>query len=174
MVAPGLMVLATILFMGAVSGAHLNPMVSLAFASRGDFPWSRVPWYVPAQLVGATLACVFLVGVFGNVEHLGATRRANAILRAAGLTAAPLDDPGVIKNLIKVIEGKPLSPILVVGGAAGTNIADGFHRVSLVYRIDPYGDVPLKLADVGRGVSARMVADHVPRGRRVQPDWCGS
>ena len=77
------------------------------------------------------------------------TSRANDILRASGLTAAPLDDPGVVKDLIKVIEGRPLSPILVVGGAAGTDIADGFHRVSLVYRIDPYGDVPLKLADAG-------------------------
>jgi aquaporin Z len=72
-VAPGLMVLATILFMGAVSGAHLNPVVSLAFAVRGDFPWYRVPWYVLAQLLGATLACLFLLAVFGNVEHLGAT-----------------------------------------------------------------------------------------------------
>lgn len=72
-VAPGLMVLATILFMGAVSGAHLNPVVSLAFALRGDFPWRRVPWYVLAQLIGATLACLFLLSVFGNVEHLGAT-----------------------------------------------------------------------------------------------------
>ena len=45
-VAPGLMVLAIILFMGAVSGAHLNPVVSLAFALRGDFPWRRVPGYM--------------------------------------------------------------------------------------------------------------------------------
>jgi aquaporin Z len=72
-VAPGLTVLAVILFMGAVSGAHLNPVVSLAFALRGDFPWYRVPWYVLAQLVGATLACLFLLGIFGNVQHLGAT-----------------------------------------------------------------------------------------------------
>jgi aquaporin Z len=72
-VAPGLMVMATILFMGAVSGAHLNPVVSLAFALRGDFPWRRVPGYIVAQLVGATLACLFLLAVFGNVEHLGAT-----------------------------------------------------------------------------------------------------
>jgi aquaporin Z len=51
-VAPGLMVLAIILFMGAVSGAHLNPAVSLAFAVRGDFPWKRVPGYIIVQLVG--------------------------------------------------------------------------------------------------------------------------
>jgi aquaporin Z len=72
-VAPALTVLAVILFMGAVSGAHLNPVVSVAFAVRGDFPWSRVPGYVLAQLLGATLACLFLLAVFGNVEHLGAT-----------------------------------------------------------------------------------------------------
>ncbi|HTW40695.1 MAG TPA: aquaporin [Solirubrobacteraceae bacterium] len=72
-VAPGLMVMAIILFMGAVSGAHLNPVVSLAFALRGDFPWKRLPGYVLIQLVGANLACLFLEAVFGNVEHLGAT-----------------------------------------------------------------------------------------------------
>ncbi len=72
-VAPGLMVMAIILFMGAVSGAHLNPAVSLAFALRGDFPWVRVPGYIIVQLVAATLACLFLDAVFGNIQHLGAT-----------------------------------------------------------------------------------------------------
>jgi aquaporin Z len=72
-VAPGLMVMAIILFMGAVSGAHLNPGVSLAFAMRGDFPWKRVPGYIIVQLVGATLASLFLLAVFGNIQHLGAT-----------------------------------------------------------------------------------------------------
>jgi aquaporin Z len=72
-VAPGLMVMAIILFMGAVSGAHLNPAVSLAFALRGDFPWKRVPGYIIVQLIGATLACLFLLAVFGNIQHLGAT-----------------------------------------------------------------------------------------------------
>jgi aquaporin Z len=72
-VAPGLMVTAIILFMGAVSGAHLNPVVSLAFALRGDFPWRRIPGYIVMQLLGATLACLFLLAVFGDVEHLGAT-----------------------------------------------------------------------------------------------------
>jgi aquaporin Z len=72
-VAPGLMVLGIILFMGAISGAHLNPAVSLAFALRGDFPWKRVPGYMIIQLMGASLACLFLLAVFGNIQHLGAT-----------------------------------------------------------------------------------------------------
>jgi aquaporin Z len=59
--------------MGAISGAHLNPAVSLAFALRRDFPWKRLPGYVLVQLAGASLACLFLDAVFGNVHHLGAT-----------------------------------------------------------------------------------------------------
>jgi aquaporin Z len=70
---PGLMVLAIILFMGAISGAHLNPAVTLAFTLRGDFPWKRVPGYIIIQLIGASLACVFLRAVFGKVGDLGAT-----------------------------------------------------------------------------------------------------
>ncbi|MGA9276466.1 MIP/aquaporin family protein [Ilumatobacter sp.] len=62
-VAPGLMVMAIILFMGKVSGAHLNPVVSIAFALREDFPWRRVPGYVVVQLAGATLAALFLQAV---------------------------------------------------------------------------------------------------------------
>ena len=37
------------------------------------FPWKRVPGYIAVQLLGATLACLFLLAVFGDVEHLGAT-----------------------------------------------------------------------------------------------------
>lgn len=54
------MVVAIILFMGKVSGSHLNPVVSIAFALRSDFPWWRVPGYIIVQLLGATLACLFL------------------------------------------------------------------------------------------------------------------
>ena len=59
-VAPGLMVMAIIMFMGKVSGAHLNPAVSIAFSLRGNFPWRRVPGYIVVQLLGATVAALFL------------------------------------------------------------------------------------------------------------------
>jgi aquaporin Z len=67
------MVLAIILFMGAVSGAHLNPAVTLGFALRGDFPWRRVPGYIVAELLGSTLAVLLLWAMFGKVGSLGAT-----------------------------------------------------------------------------------------------------
>ena len=72
-VAPALTVLAIILFMGKVSGAHLNPAVSIAFALRRDFPWQRVPGYIVVQLVGATLAALFLHAVI----HASATYGSN-------------------------------------------------------------------------------------------------
>ena len=72
-VAPGLMVMAIILFMGKVSGAHLNPAVSLAFSLRGDFPWRRVPGYIVVQLAGAALAAWFLQSVI----HVSATFGSN-------------------------------------------------------------------------------------------------
>ena len=71
--APGLMVMAIILFMGAVSGAHLNPAVTLGFWLRGDFPGRRVPGYIIVQLLGSTLACLFLWAVLGKLGRLGAT-----------------------------------------------------------------------------------------------------
>jgi aquaporin Z len=80
-VAPGLMVMGIILFMGKISGAHLNPAVSIAFALRGDFPWRRVPGYIVVQLIGATLACLLLQGVIG----VSATYGSN--YPAAGYTA---------------------------------------------------------------------------------------
>ena len=73
------------------------------------------------------------------------TRRANDILRATGRDALPLSDPGVLKDLKKVLAGEKLSPVLVAEG----DIADGYHRVSLAYALDPYAVVPLKLGGVG-------------------------
>jgi aquaporin Z len=72
-VAPALMVMALILATGAVSGAHLNPAVTVAFALRREFPWGRVPLYLLGQVIGGVLACLLLRAVFGNIGHLGAT-----------------------------------------------------------------------------------------------------
>ena len=71
-------------------------------------------------------------------------RRANDILRATGRAPLPLSDPGVLKDLKKVLGGQKLSPILV----AEADIADGYHRLSLAYALDPYATVPLKLGGV--------------------------
>jgi len=72
-VAPGMMVLGIILFMGAVSGAHLNPAVTLAFTLRADFPLRRVPMYLLAQFAGAALATLVLIAMVGKQGTAGLT-----------------------------------------------------------------------------------------------------
>jgi hypothetical protein len=71
------------------------------------------------------------------------TRRANDILRAIRRDPLPLSDPGVLKDLKKVLSGEKLSPILVAEG----DVADGYHRLCLAYALDPYAEIPLKLGD---------------------------
>ncbi len=73
------------------------------------------------------------------------SRRANDILRACSLDPLPLDDPGVRRDLLKAVSGSRLSPVLVVSSGQGGDIADGYHRVSLAYHLDPFGDVPLRI-----------------------------
>ncbi len=72
-------------------------------------------------------------------------RRANDILRATGLTPLPLTDPGVRRDLLKVLNGEKLSPVLVCDQKPGADIADGYHRVSLAYNVDPFMSVPMRL-----------------------------
>ncbi|MFZ0218337.1 MAG: aquaporin [Candidatus Dormiibacterota bacterium] len=116
-VAPALMVMAVILATGAVSGAHLNPVVSVAFALRREFPWRRVPLYVVAQVVGGVLACLLLWAMFGKVGHLGATTPGAHIsdFRAAVLEAVLTF--GLVTTILGTASGAqnvgPLSAIAV-------------------------------------------------------------
>jgi aquaporin Z len=108
-VAPGLMVLAIILSMGKVSGAHLNPAVTIAFSLRGDFPWRRVPGYVAVQLAGAVLAAWFLQAVVhvsatfgGNHPAAGASARDAFVMEAVltlGLVSVVLGTASGAQNL---------------------------------------------------------------------------
>ena len=82
-----------------------------------------------------------------RLKHVSVTeRRANDILRACGLEPLPLNDPGVLRDLQKVAQGERLSPVLVVSFDDGAEIADGYHRVSLTYALDPFGLMPVRIA----------------------------
>jgi aquaporin Z len=118
-VAPALMVMAVILFMGAVGGAHLNPAVSVAFAMRGDFPWRRVPAYVVAQLLGATLACLLLWAMFGKVGMLGATEPGPGISTLQATVMEALLTFGLVSTILGTASGAQnvgaLSALAVAG-----------------------------------------------------------
>jgi len=98
--APGMMVMGIIFFMGTVSGAHLNPAVTLAFAVRGNFPWRRVPGYILVQVIGAALASWFLQLVFGGIIN-GATEPTPSV----NLWVALVTEAVLTLGLVSVILG---------------------------------------------------------------------
>lgn len=65
----GTVVIATIYALGHVSGNHINPAVTVALAVTGKFPWREVPGYIAAQVVGATLGALAIVGVLGSQAY---------------------------------------------------------------------------------------------------------
>jgi len=104
-VAPGLMVMAIIYFMGSVSGAHLNPAVTLAFAIRRNFPWNRVPGYVLGQAVGGVLAALFLRAMFGTIGALGATVPGSGIGNGKALAMEVLLTAGLVNTILGTASG---------------------------------------------------------------------
>ena len=59
-------VIVTVYVFGYISGNHINPAVTLGLAATGKFPWSEVPSYVVAQVLGAVAGAFAIVGVLGQ------------------------------------------------------------------------------------------------------------
>jgi aquaporin Z len=115
-VAPGMMVAAIILFMGAVSGAHLNPAVSLSFAARGDFPWRRVPAYIVAQFVGASLAALLLWGMLGKFGPAGLTLPGHGVTNLTAFLTEMVLTAGLVSVILGTSSGaQQLGPIAALG-----------------------------------------------------------
>jgi glycerol uptake facilitator-like aquaporin len=82
-------VLVPIVLFIRVSGAHLNPAVTLALAASGRLAWSETPGYWASQFLGAFLASFVILLVLGGGSHLGATIPLNDdLLRTFGAEAA--------------------------------------------------------------------------------------
>jgi aquaporin Z len=104
-IAPGLMVMAIIYFMGAVGGAHLNPAITLAFAARRNFPWARVPGYIAAQFVGGIAAAAFLRAMFGTIGLLGATTPGHGISEIKAFIMEILLTTGLVSTILGTASG---------------------------------------------------------------------
>ena len=123
-VAPALMVAAIILFMGAVSGAHLNPVVSIAFALRGDFPWRRVPAYVVAQFLGAVLATLLLWALLGKQGAAGLTLPGQGISTTTAMIWELVLTTGLVSTILGVSSGaQALGPIAAIGVGSYISLA---------------------------------------------------
>ena len=115
-VAPGLMVAAIILFMGTVSGAHLNPGVSIAFAMRGDFPWKRVPAYIVAQFAGAILATLLLWALIGKQGTAGLSLPGHGISATTAMLWEMVLTVGLVSVILGTASGaQALGPLAAIG-----------------------------------------------------------
>lgn len=104
-IAPGITVMAVIYFMGTVSGAHLNPAVTIAFALRRNFPWRRVPGYLVAQFGGAILAALFLFAMFGAAGNLGATTPGDHFSSRQALAMEIVLSAGLVNTILGTASG---------------------------------------------------------------------
>ncbi|KAI3831910.1 hypothetical protein MKX03_022282 [Papaver bracteatum] len=78
----GLIVTVMIYAVGHVSGAHMNPAVTCAFAAIRHFPWKQVPIYAAAQLTGALVASFTLRKLLHPIKNLGTTSPSGTDLQA--------------------------------------------------------------------------------------------
>jgi aquaporin Z len=99
-----MMVMGIIFFMGTVSGAHLNPAVTLAFAVRGNFPWWRVPGYIVAQAIGAILAAFVLQWMFGDIMA-GATVPGQGVSDTTAMLMEMLLTAGLVSVILGTATG---------------------------------------------------------------------
>ncbi|XP_057769494.1 aquaporin NIP2-1-like isoform X2 [Salvia miltiorrhiza] len=81
-VAGGLIVTVMIYAVGHISGAHMNPAVTLAFAAVRHFPWNQVPFYAAAQVTGATCGGFTLRVLLQPIKHVGTTSPSGTDIQA--------------------------------------------------------------------------------------------
>ena len=142
-VAGGLALAVAVASLGPISGAHLNPAVTLGLAVNGRFPWACAPGYILAQLAGAVAAAAVTWGLYGNqaraVARLGAPVPANGVSAGRVLAAeaivtlvlvlvvvAVATDSRVPRGAAAVAIGAALAVAIVVSGpvsGAGVNPA---------------------------------------------------
>ena len=143
---------------GHISGAHLNPAVTLGLAASRRFPWAYVPGYVLAQFAGATAAAAVTWGLYGDqarsIAHLGATAP------AAGVSAGRVAAAEAIVTFVLVL--------VVVAVATDTRVPRGIAAMAigaaLAVAIEISGPVS------GAGVNpARAIGPMILAGQF--PDW---
>jgi glycerol uptake facilitator protein len=135
----GVAVAMAVYAVGRISGAHLNPALTIALASMGSFPWAQVPGYIAAQMIGAFLGAVLVwlaylphwaatadpaakLGVFSTGPAIRSTA-ANVVCEVIGTAmlafgalaiaanAQPFAKPGDID--LTVVFSRGLQPLLV-------------------------------------------------------------
>ncbi len=146
----GLVVLAMVYSTGHISGCHINPGVTLAFAATGRFPWRQVLPYISAQLVGATIAAFALRTILGPDAPLGMTIPSGTVTQSLTLEviitfllmfviAGVATDSRAVGEMAGIAIGGVVALLSLFGGpisGAGMNPARSFGPALVEGRMD--------------------------------------
>ncbi|KAL1151906.1 hypothetical protein V6Z11_A09G071600 [Gossypium hirsutum] len=110
----GLTIVVLIYSIGSISGAHVNPALTIAFTAFGYFPWSRVPLYILAQILGSIMAALMGEFIYGIKSDVLTTRPGQGC-QAAFL--AELIADFIVVFVIAAVNNKHVGPLsgLVIG-----------------------------------------------------------
>ncbi len=101
----GLLLMGLVFAFGKISGAHFNPMVTLAYALRGALPWRRVAGYWIAQLVGATIALLVTHFVIGGAWTIAVAAPSSNVTAVGVMFWEAVLTFGLITILLSVVNG---------------------------------------------------------------------
>ncbi|KAM7278692.1 hypothetical protein ACFE04_005826 [Oxalis oulophora] len=158
-VAGGLIVTVMIYAVGHISGAHMNPAVTLAFAAVRHFPWKQVPFYVAAQLTGAISAAFTLRVLLHPVKHVGTTSPTGTCFQALVMeivvtfsmmfvTSAVATDTKAVGELAGIAVGSAVCITSILAGPVsggsmnpartiGPAVASWYYKGMWVYLVGP-------------------------------------
>ncbi|XAR51733.1 hypothetical protein NMG60_11006449 [Bertholletia excelsa] len=158
-VAGGLIVTVMIYAVGHISGAHMNPAVTLAFAAFRHFPWKQVPFYATAQLTGATTAAFTLRVLLHPIKHVGTTTPSGSEVQALimeivvtfsmmFITSAVATDTKAVGELAGMAVGSAVCITSILAGpisggsmnparTIGPAVASNYYKGIWVYVIGP-------------------------------------
>jgi aquaporin NIP len=159
-IAGGLIVTVMIYAVGHISGAHMNPAVTFAFAVVRHFPWKQVPFYATAQLTGATLAAFTLRILLHPIKHVGTTSPSGTAIEALimeivvtfsmmFITSAVATDTKAIGELAGIAVGSAVCITSILAGpisggsmnparSIGPAIASDYYNGIWVYIVGPF------------------------------------
>jgi aquaporin Z len=186
----GLTIMAVILFLGKVSGSHLNPAITIAFAARGDFPWRRVPGYIIIQIAAGFAAALMLTALVGVSSSNGGSYPGSETSPLAAMFVEMLLTFGLASVVLGTASGAQsvgMFAALGVGGyiaaaamwgaplsgssmdparTIGPNIVGGAPGPLWVYIIGPIlgGLIAVILAYLLRGRGGHLTASQVAQG----------
>ncbi|XAR51736.1 hypothetical protein NMG60_11006453 [Bertholletia excelsa] len=156
-VAGGLIVTVMIYAVGHISGAHMNPAVTLAFAAVRHFPWKQVPFYAAAQLTAATLAGFTLRLLLHLIKHVGTTTPSGSEVQAltmeivvtysmivGELAGVAVGSAVCITSILAgPISGGSMNPARTIGPAVASHYYKGIW-VSWSYNLIRVNDKPVQ------------------------------